>query len=81
MDHVALVPSPIVKTQSTCKWIQAWGVNKVVVGGQWQNSERWNEAADALQAYDIDVMFAPQTPNISSSGIKKKIITSYSDSL
>ncbi|TVU85106.1 adenylyltransferase/cytidyltransferase family protein [Pseudoalteromonas neustonica] len=81
VDHVALVPSPIVKTQSTCKWIQAWGVNKVVVGGQWQNSERWNEAADALQAYDIDVMFAPQTPNISSSGIKKKIITSYSDSL
>ncbi|KPH62703.1 adenylyltransferase/cytidyltransferase family protein [Pseudoalteromonas porphyrae] len=81
VDHVALVPSPIIKTQSACRWIKAWGINKVVVGGQWQNSERWNEAANALQAHNIDVMFAPQTPDISSTDIKQKIITYCSEVL
>ena len=38
VDHVALVPSPIIKTQSACRWIKAWGINKVVVGGQWQTT-------------------------------------------
>ncbi len=81
VDYVALVPCPIIETKNACKWIQAWGINKVVVGGQWQNSDRWNKAAVALEAQNIDIIFAPQTANISSSDVKQKIISSYLNNL
>ncbi|MFC6272434.1 adenylyltransferase/cytidyltransferase family protein [Pseudoalteromonas fenneropenaei] len=68
-----LLPCPIKETAAACAWIKAWGINKIVVGEQWQGAEQWQRLAEALQDDDITVMFAPKTPSISSTDIKAKI--------
>lgn len=57
------------QTEQAAQWIYDWGVNHVVAGGDWLNSERWNRLIPALDAKGITVEFAPRTESVSTSQI------------
>ena len=73
VDEVTLVQYPIIQTENAVHWMLSLNIAKVVSGMQWQNTERWNKLIPQLAKHNINVVFAPETPNISSSLIKQKI--------
>lgn len=73
VNQVTLVKYPMIDTQNAVNWMLDLGINKVVSGIQWQGSERWNKLTEQLAPHHIEVLFAPETPNISSSAIKMTI--------
>ncbi|WP_051479866.1 adenylyltransferase/cytidyltransferase family protein [Catenovulum agarivorans] len=77
VDEVTLVQSPIIETDNVFNWMLSLDIATVVSGIQWQNSERWNKLIPLLANHNINVAFAPETPNISSSLIKHKISQQY----
>lgn len=74
-SYAELLPCPTDKTQEAVKWIKGWGINKVVVGEQWQGSENWVRLEKELEKKQIQVLFAPSTPEVSSSKIKEKVVS------
>ncbi|WAJ71407.1 adenylyltransferase/cytidyltransferase family protein [Catenovulum adriaticum] len=73
VNTVTLVKYPMIETQNAVNWMLDLGINKVVSGIQWQGTERWNKLTKHLAAHHIEVIFAPETPNVSSSAIKTTI--------
>ena len=69
VDSVQLLPSSTEDTDTASKWIAEWGVDHVVVGGEWQNKARWNRLIPRLAATHISVEFAPHTDEISTTKI------------
>lgn len=54
----------------------AWKNNhfdKIFIGTDWQGDKRWANTEEVMKKYDVDVVYLPHTPNISSSDIKKVI--------
>ena len=45
----------------------------VFIGDDWKGSERWNSTEIELGAKNIDVVYLPHTPNISSSLLRVEI--------
>lgn len=73
IDHVALLPISTEMTQEAAAWIEAWGIDCVVCGSEWQGSARWTRLEPALAARHIAVVYAPHTPGISSTLIAQRI--------
>lgn len=69
VDSVRLLPSSTEDTDTASAWIAEWGVDHVVVGGEWQNKARWNRLIPQLAAKNISVEFAPHTDEISTTKI------------
>ncbi|MER2492258.1 adenylyltransferase/cytidyltransferase family protein [Catenovulum sediminis] len=74
VDEVTLVQFPIIQTDQVLAWILSLNIATVVSGKQWQNTERWNKLMPKLAKHNINVVFVAETPNISSTQIKQKII-------
>lgn len=68
-DIVDHNPCSLEKTLESVKWISQWEVNHVVVGGDWEGSERWERLIPLLAEKGITVDFAPRTENISTSDL------------
>ncbi|MCU4676766.1 adenylyltransferase/cytidyltransferase family protein [Catenovulum sp. 2E275] len=77
VSDVTLVKYPIVETQNVVNWMQTLNINTVVSGIQWQNTDRWNQLIPKLAAHHINVIFAPATPDISSTQIKQSIVNLF----
>lgn len=53
--------------EKTAEWIASLHVSTVIVGGCWQDTDRWNRIAKLLRAKQIQVVYAPVTQGISST--------------
>jgi cytidyltransferase-like protein len=73
VDFVGLLPTTTNDTQAATQWIEAWGIDHVVVGGEWSGSARWNRLTPFLAKRGISVGFAPHTAGISTSRIVEAI--------
>lgn len=74
VDHADYMPSSLEDIEQAVTWIRAWGIHKVVVGGEWEGSLRWQRLTPALAVEGIQVCFAPHTPGISSTKIVASIL-------
>ena len=74
VDAADYMPSSLEATEQAAIWMQAWGIEKVVVGGEWEGSARWSRLIPVLAAEGIAVCFAPHTPGISSTKIVASIL-------
>ncbi len=54
-------------------WFQRKNITLIVVGGDWEGTQRWEKLTSAFNEKNIEVLFAPRTEGISSSLIRKKI--------
>jgi glycerol-3-phosphate cytidylyltransferase len=50
-------------------------INVMFVGSDWQGTEKWNTIEEQLNAIGCDVVYLPHTDGISSSELRKNIIT------
>lgn len=73
VDRVEYIPGSLDFVDSAVAWIKEWDINHFVVGGDWQNTPRWQCLSPALARQGIDVSFAPHTHEISSSDIVREI--------
>lgn len=73
-DKAELYPCSLEDTENAVSWIVQWGVDHVVVGGDWLGSERWQRLTPLLNAKGIRVSFAPRTEGVSTSELRIKII-------
>ena len=71
------MPSSLEEVAQATAWICAWGIETVVVGGEWQGSARWQRLTPALAQHGIAVCFAPHTTGISSTQIVERIVERY----
>ena len=82
VDSAKIYHISLEQTEQAAQWIYDWGINHVVGGGDWLDSERWKRLIPALDAKGITVEFAPRTEEISTSGIIDTIrLRSESDNL
>jgi cytidyltransferase-like protein len=81
VDVVALLPSSTEETQVAAEWMNIWGIDSVVVGGEWIGSQRWIRLEPALAERGISVTFAPHTKLVSTTQIVAKIIRMAGDSV
>jgi cytidyltransferase-like protein len=73
VDYVKLIPTTLNDTDAAAVWIKEWGADHVVVGGNWENSSRWNRLTPRLEEQTISVSFFPETQEQSSTQIKALI--------
>ncbi|WP_321275947.1 adenylyltransferase/cytidyltransferase family protein [Thiomicrorhabdus indica] len=73
VDQALLVEFPIAETQKAVKWIASLEVRRVICGGEWQGSEKWQRLEQALLEHQINVIYAPVTAGVSSTKIKDDI--------
>ena len=73
VDHAFVFSVPLDDHPYWLDWFNRHDVDVVIVGGDWHGSERWNRLTPRLKEADIDVIFAPRTPGISSSKIRKTL--------
>lgn len=74
VDAAEYMPSSLEEPEHVVAWMRAWGIEKVVVGGEWEGSVRWQRLIPALAAHGIAVTFAPHTANISSTKIVARVL-------
>lgn len=74
VDRADYMPSSLEDVEQAVRWIRAWGIHNVVVGGEWEGSARWSRLIPVLAAEGIAVCFAPHTPGISSTKIVASIL-------
>lgn len=67
VDEVMLLPVSTSQPEASAEWMSAAGIEKVVAGGCWLGSERWQRLQPLLQARQIEVDYAPHTDGISTS--------------
>lgn len=75
VDQTVLVKARMDDTDNAIEWIKSLQVDVVVCGGNWSNSPRWNTLEPLLNAVGINVIYAPETKGISSSELKRRVIT------
>lgn len=73
VDHAEYVPSSLEFTDTAAAWIAQWGIDHVVVGGEWQGTPRWQRLIPSLALRGISVCFALHTEDISSTEIVARI--------
>lgn len=73
VDRTRLLPCPVEHTCETAQWMSQWGIDHVIVGNDWESSEKWNRLIPVLAESGIVVSFAPITAGVSSSGIMQYI--------
>lgn len=49
--------------------------NVVFIGDDWKGTERWNHFEQVLGERNVDVIYVPYTKGISTTDIKKKILS------
>jgi len=74
VDEAHYMPGSLEDTDSAADWIVQWNIDKVVVGGEWEGSPRWQRLTQALADKGISVCFAPHTSGVSSSLIKARLV-------
>ncbi len=73
VDRAEYMPSSLELTEVAADWITAWGVDQVVVGGEWAGTPRWQRLASRLVERGTGVVFAPHTQGISSTEIRARL--------
>lgn len=73
VDRTEYVPSSLDVTDMATAWIVEWGIDHVVVGGEWQGTARWQRLISSLALRGVSVCFAPHTEGISSTEIVARI--------
>lgn len=73
VDEARLLPSAFEPASLAVQWMTAWGIEHVVVGGEWEGTLRWQHLIPALAERGISVSFAPHTHDISSTKIVQRI--------
>ncbi len=73
VDRAAYMPSSLELTDVAVAWIAQWGIDYVVVGGEWEGTPRWQRLTPLLAEQGISVSFAPHTNGISSTEIVASI--------
>lgn len=74
VDWAEYMPSSLELTDVAAAWITEWGIDHVVVGGEWEGTPRWQRLTPALAARGIGVSFAPHTQGISSTEIVRRML-------
>jgi glycerol-3-phosphate cytidylyltransferase len=69
IDSANLQPVSSTQPVAAAQWIQQWGITLVVAGGGWRGSDRWVAMEQELKARAISVIFAPDTPHVSTSAL------------
>ena len=75
VDRAEYMPSSLELTDVAANWIAEWGIDYVVVGGEWEGTPRWQRLIPVLAEQGITVSFAPHTQGISSTEIVKRMLT------
>lgn len=44
----------------------------IFIGDDWKGNERWKQTEIDLAKYNVDVIYLPHTPNISSTGLREE---------
>lgn len=73
VDDARFVPDSLELPAAAARWMAAWKMEHVVVGGEWAGSLRWQRLTAELDGRGITVGFAPHTHTISSSEIVRRI--------
>lgn len=73
VDVARLLPSTIMEAERAARWISEWEITLVRIGSVWEGSERWNRLVPLLTAQGIVVSFAPETPDISTTTLIRKV--------
>ncbi len=73
VDHAFIFETSLDVAEYWLQWFQEHHVTLVVVGGDWKNSERWLFLQPLLEKSNIQVCYAPRTPNISTRQICAQI--------
>ena len=55
--------------------LERYGFNVVFIGDDWKGTERWNNFEKVLGERNVDVIYVPYTKGISTTDIKKKILS------
>jgi len=75
VDEARYMPSSLELTDVAADWITEWGIDHVVVGGDWEGTPRWQRLIPALAERGITVGFASHTRDISSTEIVRRIMS------
>ena len=55
--------------------LERYGFNVVFIGDDWKGTERWNNFEKVLGERNVDVIYVPYTKGISTTDIKKRILS------
>lgn len=55
--------------------LERYCFNVVFIGDDWKGTERWNHFEKVLKERNVDVIYVPYTKGISTTDIKKKILS------
>ena len=55
--------------------LERYRFNVVFIGDDWKGTERWNNFEKVLGERNVDVIYVPYTKGISTTDIKKKILS------
>lgn len=55
--------------------LERYRFNVVFIGDDWKGTERWNHFEKVLGERNVDVIYVPYTKGISTTDIKKKILS------
>ena len=68
-----VVPQNSYTTEGKIEAAQLYHIDVMIVGSDWQGSEKWKEIEQKLAALNIDVAYVPHTDGISSTLLCEKI--------
>lgn len=74
VDRANYMPGSLEDTDRAATWIADWNIDRVVVGGEWEGTTRWQRLIPALAQQGISVCFAPHTLGVSSTLIRARLI-------
>ncbi|SKA12904.1 glycerol-3-phosphate cytidylyltransferase [Oceanospirillum multiglobuliferum] len=77
IDEVNFIPCSLSETEQSVAWMLKWRIDHVVVGGDWEHSERWQKLEPLLNSKGISVEYSPYTTEISTTGIVNKIRSTH----
>ena len=55
--------------------LERYHFNVIFIGDDWKGTERWNNFEKALKERGVDVIYVPYTKGISTTDIKKRILS------
>lgn len=70
VDQAKYLPGSLDDTDQAAFWIAEWNIDRVVVGGEWEGTCRWQRLIAVLAQKGISVCFAPHTSGVSSTLIR-----------
>ena len=69
----------IVTTLDKVELVKKFRFNAVFIGDDWKGNPRWIKTERDLLPYDVDVVYLPHTPGISSSNLRGEVAKSVGD--